>query len=287
MSRSVGLGRNNVGSNTKSLERFSFSNPMVRKIARCQETSEEHVTYRGIGIKVLFFMLTVIIGSALCFVALNIGQRIGVEDVDAEKFTIYLSKLTDISVILLLVTFVLFILMPILCAFIRKAIPVMGTLYCISAGYIVTFLASVFEEYRSPVLIALVLTIALFIGLAALYSTGKIKVSQKFRTGVFGVVIASLISSVVLVIFSFIPALRFIPQFFVGNSVFGIIFAIIGLIIACCFVIVDFSTIQGAVDNKLPANYEWYCAFALAFSFIYLYFKILELILKILASSKK
>lgn len=110
--------------------------------------------------------------------------------------------------------------------------------------------------------------------------------TQKFKAAVFGIILASVLFSLVLVILNFIPALKFIPEFFWGNSIFGIIVSVIGLIIAVLFVIVDFSVIQDAVDRELPKKYEWFCAYALVFSLIYLYFKILDLIIKASSNSK-
>lgn len=262
---------------------FNMNNPVVRRIARTQEQSEEHVTYSGISAKVFFYLVMIVAGLALCIVMEHSGASLGFKDMQSGKgFTFKMSLLTDRSVLFGCVAMVLFIIAPLLSVFIRPIVPVTGTLYCISTGYLVTFLATLIEEYKSPVMIALVLTIALFSALAGLYASGVVKVSQKFRTMVFAIVIASIIGSILLFICGFIPALRFIPAAIYGNTILGMVFSVLGLILACLFVIVDFDTIEKAVTHQLPKKYEWYCAYGLVFSFIYLYFKILDILLRIM-----
>ena len=51
--------------------------------------------------------------------------------------------------------------------------------------------------------------------------------------------------------------------------------------IAALFLLVDFDTIQTAVEKQLPRKYEWIAAFGLAFSVIWLFLKVLDLILKL------
>lgn len=268
-----------------SASHFMVSNPIIRKVAVCEEMDMSNaVTYAGISKKVLFFLSTVIVGIALFFLLNGLGDPLGLGVIETKNFTIELNSLTVVSMIGLIAATLIFIISPIVTAIYKVAIPVNGALYCLSTGYIITFLGFAVPRYRTPIFLALFLTVALFAGLALLYSTGKIKVTEKFKAVFMGIVLASLIFSLAMLILAFIPALRFIPEFFAGNSLVAILFSILGLIIAAIFVVVDFSVIQEAVDRQLPKNYEWFCAYGLVFSLIYLYFKVLEIVLK--ATSK-
>ena len=44
---------------------------------------------------------------------------------------------------------------------------------------------------------------------------------------------------------------------------------------------VDFDTIERSVEQKLPKKYEWIVAFGLAYTIIYLFLKIFNLICKL------
>ena len=49
-----------------------FTNPMIRKLSKIEEKSEDCATYSSIGNKCAFFMAMVILGMALLAVILNI-----------------------------------------------------------------------------------------------------------------------------------------------------------------------------------------------------------------------
>ena len=70
------------------------------------------------------------------------------------------------------------------------------------------------------------------------------------------------------------------------NAVINIGASVLMVIIASLFLLVDFDTIKHAVDDELPKKYEWYAAFGLAFSVIWLFFKILELLGKAKGNNK-
>ena len=61
---------------------------------------------------------------------------------------------------------------------------------------------------------------------------------------------------------------------------------IISIIIASLFLITDFATIDHVVTNKLPAKYEWSAAFGLAFTVLWIYVKILDLLIQIVGHGK-
>jgi uncharacterized YccA/Bax inhibitor family protein len=63
--------------------------------------------------------------------------------------------------------------------------------------------------------------------------------------------------------------------------------SILYVLIASLFLLVDFDTIRRAVDDGLPKKYEWWASFGLAFSVIWLFFKILELLSKLKKFNKK
>lgn len=72
-----------------------------------------------------------------------------------------------------------------------------------------------------------------------------------------------------------------------NNFALSIVFAILFIIIAALFLICDFNTIDYVVSNKLPKQYEWQAAFGLAFTIVWLYIKVLDLILSIVGNSRK
>ena len=84
-----------------------------------------------------------------------------------------------------------------------------------------------------------------------------------------------------------IPGTRPFVTSLKANMIINIGGSVIYIIIATLFLLVDFDTIRRTVDDGLPKKYEWWASFGLAFSVIWLFFKILELISKLKGSKSK
>ena len=119
-----------------------------------------------------------------------------------------------------------------------------------------------------------------------LYFSGRVQVTKKFKTMLIVLILTSVFVSILGFILSLIPATRGFVQSMMGNAVINIGASVLMVIIASLFLLVDFDTIKHSVDDELPKKYEWYAAFGLAFSVIWLFFKILELIAKAKGNKK-
>jgi uncharacterized YccA/Bax inhibitor family protein len=179
----------------------------------------------------------------------------------------------------------LFIITPFIAMLIKKTIPVTGTLYCFSVGYCVSLMAQLFAEYRDPISLALIITVAIVAVMALVYAKGWIKVGDKFRSIMRILFFASIASSLLMLVACFVPQLRGMVMFVVENPLLSIGGSVAYVVIAALFLLVDFDTIQTAVEGQLPRKYEWIAAFGLAFSVIWLFLKVLELILKLTGKS--
>jgi uncharacterized YccA/Bax inhibitor family protein len=72
----------------------------------------------------------------------------------------------------------------------------------------------------------------------------------------------------------------FVPSFltFVTSGTSGIIIAAVIVLIAALNLFLDFNTISKGVENKLSKKAEWYAAFGLMVTLIWLYVSILRLL---------
>ena len=61
----------------------------------------------------------------------------------------------------------------------------------------------------------------------------------------------------------------------------GIVFAVIGVLIAAALLLIDFDTIAQAVSSGVNKKYEWYCGYSLMLSVILLYLKVLQLLARL------
>ena len=251
-----------------------YTNPMIRKITRIEEKSADCATYSSIGNKCAFFMAMVIVGVLLL---------IGLQMINPSTIVMEDGSAVTISTAALLATIpfgLFFIIMPFIAMLIKKTIPVTGTLYCMSVGYCISLMAQLFAEYRDAISLALIITIAIVAVMALVYSRGWIKVDEKFRSIMKILFFTSIVSGLLMLVAYFIPQLRGIVMFVIENPVLSLAGSVVYVVIASLFLLVDFDAIQNAVEGKMPRKYEWIAAFGLAFSVIWLFLKVLDLILK-------
>ena len=250
------------------------SNPIIRRLSKIQETdSENSCSYRGIQVKLVYFMIMIFIGVALNIsMAGKWGGEIIMLEEQGVAFTLH-------EIIAVVIAGLILILSPILATFIRVTIPVTGALFCASTGYVIGWVASAFgKEYTQTIWLALILTAIVVMIMGFLYWTGKVQVSKKFRTVLTVLILSSIFASLVTIILSLIPATRRFVAALAENSLLNIVSGVIMVAIAALFLLVDFDEIKRSVDEELPKKYEWSAAFGLAFGVIWLFFKILELL---------
>ncbi|ALI98788.1 Bax inhibitor-1/YccA family protein [Rufibacter tibetensis] len=152
-------------------------------------------------------------------------------------------------------------------------------IYCALQGLFLGGISGILEaKFPGIATQAMLLTFTVFGGMLLLYSTRIIRATERFKsiamTATFG-------------IFCYYM-LGFILQFFGvemalihSSGTAGIIFSVLVVIIAAMNLIMDFDTIEQGVAYGAPKNMEWYAAFGLAVTLIWLYIEILRLLSKL------
>ena len=264
-------------------------NPIIRRLQKVNEYGGPSVcTYKGITAKLVFFLIFTALGVGLCVFMKSTGF-FGGETVfdqpvfeDGKNVTIYANEVWFVIGAALL-TFIA----PLLAVFIRPTIPVTGTLFCASVGFLMSWPASTFAEvYLAPVLLALVITLILVFTMGFLYGMGIIRVTAKVKTFILTALITMCLGSVLVFVGSLIPFTSAFVAQLAADPVLSIGGSALMVIIGTLFLLVDFDTIRECVDNGLPKKYEWYASFGLAFSVIWLYLKVLDLVVKIMNAGK-
>jgi len=264
------------------------SNPILNRLNKVTERSETNAaTYAGIATKTTFFLLMTIVGIGIQLVVSNMlaSEPVWQTITISKKFVVSISLKEAYIIGGVLIVGVIAELVGI---FARKTIPVTGTIYAVSQGYFISFLVFkvLGDEYSYLGLEALLLTVAVVLVMSWLYSSGIIKVDNKFRTVLLALVLGTVGLGLLTFIGSLIPATRSFVQNITGNPVISIAVDVIGLIIAALFLISDFAMVQECVERGYPKDYEWYAAFGLAFTVIWIYLKILDLLMQIAGDKK-
>ena len=275
--------------NKTNHRRIIAENPVIRKLSKVTSYGSSNAcSYKGIALKLLFFLIFTAVGLGVC-AFMKVTSGFGGELV--YEGTIYENggtvRIFSNEVTVLVVVGIISFIAPILAVFIRKTIPVTGTLFCASIGFLLCWLAMTFADiYLAPVLLALVITLMLVFTMGFLYGMGIVRVTQKFRSFIMIAMITVCLSSLLVFIASLIPFTSGIVAQLAANPVISIGGSLIMVIIGTLFLLVDFDTIHQCVENGLDKQYEWYASFGLAFSVIWLYLKVLDLIIKIMGKNK-
>ena len=243
-------------------------NPVMKRLSKVEEKSSEHVTYQGVAKKCGFFVLMIIAGIAITFLT---SILCGMTNGNNADYPMPFIVLMGVAALATLIT-------PFIAIFSKKCTAVAGSIFCASIGIVYTSSALFVESYRNEILLALFVTIALFIALTLLFAMNIIKVTQKFRSTAYIALSAFLITGILLVVSLFIPALSGPVTAIMSNPLICIGISVISVIVASAFVLMDLQNIRDAVDNQIPKSYEWYGAFGIIFSVIWLFAEVLQLI---------
>ena len=152
-------------------------------------------------------------------------------------------------------------------------------IYAVFEGLFLGGISAVLEmQYHGIVMRAVALTLAVFAAMLFLYRSGAVKVSNKFMMGVF----AATAGIALVYLGSFIAGLFGANlTFLYGSSNFSIGFSLVVVAIAALNLVLDFAFIERASEAGAPKYMEWYGAFGLMVTLIWLYLEILRLLSKV------
>ncbi|MBL4753112.1 MAG: Bax inhibitor-1/YccA family protein [Flavobacteriales bacterium] len=158
--------------------------------------------------------------------------------------------------------------------------PITTPIYAVLEGVALGGLSAVFElMYPGIVMQAVGLTFGVLFSMLFLYRSGIIKVTEKFKMGV----VAATMGIVVVYMISFVMSL------FTGsgmnmihdNSLMSIGFSLFVVVIASLNLVLDFDFIDQGTRRGAPKYMEWYGAFGLLVTLVWLYIEILRLLSKL------
>lgn len=155
---------------------------------------------------------------------------------------------------------------------------VTAPLYSLMEGLFLGAISSFFEaQYPGIVIQAVGLTFGTLLALLMAYKSGLIKATENFKLGV-----AAATGGVMLLYLTTL-ALGFfgvrIPHIYESGPI-GIGFSIFVVILAALNLVLDFDFIEHGAASGAPKYMEWYAAFGLMVTLIWLYLEILRLLAK-------
>jgi uncharacterized YccA/Bax inhibitor family protein len=168
-------------------------------------------------------------------------------------------------------------------SFKREWSPYLAPLYALLEGLFIGAISAMYNTiYNGIVLQAVGLTFSVGIGMYFLYAFRIIRATEKFRSILF----SAMAGIAIFYLATFVLRLFHVDvdqsmPFINGGGMFGIGFSLIIVAVAAMNLILDFDMIEQGAEMGAPKYMEWYGAFGLMVTFVWLYLEILRLLSKI------
>ena len=163
-------------------------------------------------------------------------------------------------------------------SFKRQWAPVTAPIYALLEGLVLGGLSAIFElRYPGIAIQAVGLTFGTLFVLLLAYKSGLIKVTEKFRMGVFAATGGIMVFYLIQMLLGFF-GIRFASLN--GSGLIGIGVSLFIVAIAALNLVLDFDFVEQGVTYGAPKYMEWYAAFGIMVTLVWLYLEILRLLSK-------
>ena len=157
--------------------------------------------------------------------------------------------------------------------------PVTAPLYALVEGFFLGAISAMYEiRFDGIVFQAVLLTFGTLFALLMAYRSGLIKATENFKLGVVaatGGIALVYLATIVLGFFNInIPLIH-------ESGLVGIGFSLFVIVIAALNLVLDFDFIESGVEQGVPKYMEWYGAFGLMVTLVWLYLEFLRLLSKL------
>ena len=172
-------------------------------------------------------------------------------------------------------------IVAIITVFKKEWAPITVPIYAILEGGLLGGVSFMYNSlYDGIVTNAIFLTVGILLSLLIAYRSGYIKATENFKLGVFAATGGIAIVYLINFIMSFFGSSMGVMQ--IDNaSPMSIGFSAIVVIIAALNLVLDFDFIEEGAEKGAPKYMEWYGAFGLLVTLIWLYLELLRLLAKL------
>ena len=228
-------------------------------VSRDGEAMTLNGTINKTGILLLLTVLTA---------AFSWNQALGPDGLPAPGFAVYMWGGAIGGLVLALIT-----------VFKKTWSPVTAPLYALVEGFFLGAISAVYNaQFGGIVMQAVMLTFGILFALLFAYRSGLIKATENFKLGVVaatGGIALVYLASIALGFFGIkIPLIH-------ESGLVGIGFSLFVVVIASLNLVLDFDFIESGVEQGAPKYMEWYGAFGLMVSLVWLYLELLRLLSKL------
>jgi uncharacterized YccA/Bax inhibitor family protein len=189
---------------------------------------------------------------------------------------------THANVIMPLMMFILLIGfgLAMVSIFKKTASPFLSPIYAIAEGLVLGTISLYFEKAHPGIAVnTILLTICVLFCMLAAYKTGILKATPRFQKVVIFSTLAIAFVYIIDLLLNLFGAGNF--PYLHNSSGLGIIISLVIVAIASLNLILDFDLIEQGAQYGAPKYMEWYSAFSLMITLVWLYLEMLRLLSKL------
>lgn len=165
----------------------------------------------------------------------------------------------------------------------QRSAPILAPIYAGLEGLALGAISAGFEaRYPGIVMEAMTGVLGTTAIMAVIYSSGLLRPTEGFVTGLLAAMGGILMLYLADIIMQYFGGTSI--EIVHGNSMMSIGLQVFIVGIAALNLIIDFGTITEAAENRAPKWYEWYAAFGLMVTIVWLYLEMLKLLAKLKSS---
>lgn len=160
-----------------------------------------------------------------------------------------------------------------------SAAPIAAPIYAACEGLFLGAISGLISgQFQGIVLQAAMLTVGVLAAMLLAYSSGLVRATEKFKMGVLaatGAVCMVYLATWILGMFGI-----GVPYIHAAGPI-GIGFSVVVIIIAALNLVLDFDMIETGARTGAPKYMEWYTAYGLLVTLVWLYIEIVRLLIKL------
>ena len=163
--------------------------------------------------------------------------------------------------------------------FAPRLAPITAPLYAVVEGLALGAISAIMNAaYRGLPMQAVGLTIGVALAMLGLYSVGAVRATERTRR----IVTAATLGIAVYYLLSMVLGLFGVAAPLIHSSgPLGILFSLVVVGVAAWNLVLDFGNAEAAAASGAPKAAEWYCAFGIILTLVWLYLELLRLLGKL------
>lgn len=250
------------------------SNYVFNRAVDLPHETNDTATMKGVGIKTILLLAITIITGLISVTMIKVDE--------VSTFGIVIAGYALSPIITLILSLIM--------SFKPTSAKVLAIPYAVFEGLgigslaVLLILALGIAEAGLILGLALLITVAIFMGGAILYTSGLIRVTTRFRKFMYILLLGFVLSSIIIGIIGIFNSS--VTTLFYGNTMLSLIIAIVMVIVASIYTVISLDNATRIVDSGLDKNYEWYASFGIVLNIIWLFYEVVRLLLLILSKSR-